>query len=120
VRGLYVEVTGDSGGADSLSAQAMGQELQEKAAAGEPDALQRRIAEERAGLAPVPAEAALAKASPFERYFRALANLGDDAEKALAAVLGGEKAHQLRARGGGWSQRMGLAGCRDGATADPD
>ena len=78
-------------GADSLSAQAMGQELHEKAAPGEPDALQKRIAEERAGLLQVPNEAAIAKASPFERYFRALANLGDEAEQALAVVLGGEK-----------------------------
>lgn len=111
VRGLYLEATADTSGADSLSAQAMGQELQEKAAPGEPDALQKRIAEERAGLLQVPDEAALAKASPFERYFRALANLGDEAEQALAVVLGGEKAHALRARNGGWPQRMGLAGC---------
>lgn len=117
VRALYVEATGDGSGADSLSPQAMGQELQEKAAPGEPDALQRRIAEERAGMVPAPAQAQVAKASAFERYFRALTSLGDDAERAMAVVLGGEKAHKLRARNGGWPVRMALAGCRDGATA---
>ncbi len=111
VRGWYVEATGDAGGADALSAQAMGQELQEKAAPNEPQALSKRIAHERAGLVPPPDD--LAKASPFERYFRAMAGLGEEAERLLADKLGAEKAHALRAHEGGWPMRMDMAGCDD-------
>lgn len=116
VRALYLETTSDTAGADSLSPQAMSEELQEKAAAaGEADALQKRVAEERAGLVPVPAD--LSRTSPYERYFRGLANLGDEAEAWMATKLGKEKAHALRAHDGGWPMRMGLAGCRMDAKA---
>jgi hypothetical protein len=116
VRALYLETTSDTAGADSLSPQAMSEELQEKAAAaGEADALQKRIAEERAGLVPVPTD--LSRTSPYERYFRGLANLGDDSEAWIAKKLGKEKAHAVRAHNGGWPMRMGLAGCRADAKA---
>jgi hypothetical protein len=109
MRGLYVEATGDTQGAESLSVQAIAQELQDKASADEPNELRRRIAEERAGLVPAPRD--LSKASAFERYFRALANLGDDTEHLLAAKLGDEKAHALRSEGGGWPMQMNMGGC---------
>ncbi len=113
----YIEATGDATGADSLSAHAMGQELADKAAPGEPAALQRRIAEERAGLYPAPAD--LSKASAFERYFRALADLGNQAERQLATAIGADKAHAVRAHDGGWPSRMSMAGCDDGDGAPP-
>ncbi len=116
LRALYIETTGDNTGAESLSMQALSEELREKAAGeGEAEAVQRRIAEERAGLLPAPTD--LSRTSPYERYFRAFANLGDEAEALLAAKLGKERAHALRASDGGWPMRMGLAGCREGAKA---
>lgn len=116
LRALYLETTGDNAGAESLSMQALSEELREKAAGeGEAEALQKRIAEERAGLLPAPTD--LSRTSPYERYFRAFANLGEEAEALLAAKLGKERAHALRASDGGWPMRMGLAGCREGAKA---
>ena len=109
VRAWYVEATGDSAGADALSVESMARELQDKAAPGEPAALQRRLAEERAGLVAAPAD--VSKASPFERYFRAFAAMGDDAERAVAEVIGRERAHQVRVHDGGWPARMSMAGC---------
>lgn len=109
VRTWYVEATGDAAGADSLSAHAMGQELQDKAAPGEPAALQRRLAQERAGLVAPPADPS--KASPFERYFRALADLGNQMERELGAAIGADKAHAVRAANDGWPSRMSMSGC---------
>ncbi len=111
VRGWYVEATGDAQGADQLSAHAMGEELQDKATPGEPQALQKRISHERAGLLAPPAD--LSRRSPFERYFRAFAALGDEAEHLIAAKIGVDKAHQVRAESGGWPMRMSMAGCDD-------
>jgi len=121
VRGWYIEATGDAQGADQLSAHAMGEELQDKAVPGEPQALQARLAQERAGLVAPPAD--LGKLSPFERYFRAFADLGNEAERALAAKLGADKAHRIRAENDGWPMRMSMSGCQDGdgnANADAD
>ncbi|HUQ02773.1 MAG TPA: hypothetical protein VM261_09780 [Kofleriaceae bacterium] len=119
VRGWYVEATGDSAGADQLSADSMAQEIQDKAGPDEPSALQKRISHERAGLLPTPTD--LSRTSPYERYFRAFANLGEEAEQLLAAKIGPEKAHKVRAEEGGWPMRMSIAGCNDGeaeASAD--
>ncbi len=112
VRGWYLEATDDAAGADALSAFSMGQELQDKALPREPELLQQRLAQERAGLEPPPAD--LAKTSPFERYFRALVGLGDEVELLLAAKIGPEKAHGLRLAEGGWPMRMDMAGCPAG------
>jgi hypothetical protein len=109
VRGWYIEATGDVAGGDQLSAHGMGEELQDKAIPGEPQAVQRKISYERAGMAVAPAD--LSKLSPFERYFRGFAGLGDEAERLLADKHGPDKAHRLRADDGGWPMRMGMAGC---------
>jgi hypothetical protein len=119
VRGWYVEATGDSAGADQLSADSMAQEIQDKALPDEPSTLQKRISHERAGLLPTPTD--LSRTSPYERYFRAFANLGDEAEQLIAAKIGPEKAHKVRAVEGGWPMRMSIAGCNDGeAEANAD
>jgi hypothetical protein len=112
VRGWYLEATGDTGGADALSVEAMARELTDKAAPGEPAALQKRLAEERAGLVPPPAD--LSSASPFERFFRAFADLGNEAERMLAAAIGRQSAHGVRTHDGGWPARMSMSGCDDG------
>jgi hypothetical protein len=111
VRGWYVEATGDHQGADQLSAHAMAEELRDKAAPGEPEALQKRISYERAGLLPVPTD--LSRTSPFERYYRAFVDFGNETERTLAAKIGAEKAHAVRAENGGWGMRMSVAGCSD-------
>jgi hypothetical protein len=111
IRGWYVEATGDHQGADQLSPHSMGEELQDKALPGERDALQKRISHERAGLIPAPAD--LGRASPYERYFRALADLGNEAERVIGAKIGAEKAHKIRAENGGWGMRMSITGCSD-------
>lgn len=113
VRAWYVEATGDAAGADALSVEAMTRELTDKALPGEPAALQKRLAEERAGLVPPPPD--LTKASPFERYFRAFADLGNEAERMLAEAIGRQSAHGVRTHEGGWPARMSMSGCDDGA-----
>ena len=118
VRGWYVEATGDHQGADQLSPHSMGEELQDKALPGEQAALQKRISHERAGLLPAPAD--LGRASPYERYFRALADLGNEAERVIGAKIGAEKAHKIRAENGGWGMRMSIAGCEDESDQDAD
>lgn len=114
VRDLYVEATGDARGADSLSMQAMSQELRDKALDHEDNALRQRLAEERAGLRRAPAPEVVAKASAFERYFRALVFLGDEQEHAIGAAIGLDKARQVREFDGGWPSRSVLAGCPKG------
>jgi hypothetical protein len=46
-----------------------------------------------------------ARASAYERRFRALTGLGDEAERLLAVKLGPERAHVLRTHRGGWPMR---------------
>jgi hypothetical protein len=116
VRGWYIEATGDRQGADLLSAHAMGQELEDKALPGEPQSVRTRISQERAGLAAPPRDTS--RLSPYERYFRALAGLGDEAERLLADKLGAAKAHGIRAEEGGWPMRMSMSGCGDDQDGD--
>lgn len=111
VQALYVEATGDAAGADSLSVEAMAREIQDKALPGEADRVRERIAQERAGLIPPPAD--WSTASPIERYLRHLAAAGDEVEKMFAARLGPERARELREGNGGWGMRMEMAGCPD-------
>ncbi len=96
----------------------MGEELHDKAAPGEPELVRRRISQERAGLAPAPAD--VQRLSPFERYFRALAGLGEEAERLLAARVGADKARAVRAEHGGWPMRMSMPGCADGGADDAE
>jgi hypothetical protein len=109
LRALYVEVTGDPTGADTLSPDAIASELRDKSPDGEDTRVRRQIARERAGLARPPAE--LSQRSAYERYFRLLAGLGDELERDLGAALGGPRARAIRAAGGGWPMRMQMAGC---------
>ena len=107
VRQLYVETTADSTGAESLSLDAMIEEIEDKAAPGEAVAVRTRIARERAGLAAPPTD--LSHASPVERLLRARATLGDDTEAAVSKALGPERAAAIR--GESWDNRNDLRGC---------
>lgn len=114
VHALYLETTGDTTGADSLSLEAMAREIEDKNGREEADAVRKHIAEERAGLVAAPTAAALAAAAPVERYLRALAAIGGDVERAFAAIIGPARARALRASDEGpFGWHMEMAGCRD-------
>lgn len=106
-RSLYIEITGDTVGADSLSNEAMRREIEDKSPRGENNVILQRISRERAGLAAPPADPS--KTSPLERLTRAWVQLGDQSEAALARRLGPERAHAIR--GEGWGARYETGGC---------
>jgi len=107
VRSLYLETTGDTAGADTLSTEAMRHEIEDKSPPGESQAIHQRLAQERAGQAAPPAD--LARTSALERLVRTWAQLGDQSEAALARRLGAPRAHAIR--GDGWSSRSDQSGC---------
>jgi hypothetical protein len=107
VRSLYLETTGDTAGAETLSSEAMRREIEDKSARGEHNLVLQRVSRERAGLATPPVD--LSKTSTLERLMRASFQLGDQAEAALARRLGPERAHTIR--GDGWGSRWELGGC---------
>ncbi|HEY0986900.1 MAG TPA: FecR domain-containing protein, partial [Kofleriaceae bacterium] len=110
-RSLYIEVTGDTVGADTLSNEAMRREIEEKSPRTEMNVVLQRISQERAGLAAPPAD--LSKTSALERLTRAYVQLGDQSEAALAKRLGAQRAHEIR--GEGWGARYEMGGCPDPA-----
>jgi hypothetical protein len=113
-RSLYIEITGDTVGADSLSNEAMRREIEDKSPRGEINAIYQRISQERAGLVAPPAD--LSRASQLERLTRAWIQLGDQSEAALARRLGADRAHAIR--GEGWGAHFEAGGCPD-ATSSP-
>jgi hypothetical protein len=113
LRSLYVEITGDKNGADTLDTISMVQEIIVKV----PEAVAKqaywRLSHERAGL--IPTSTDVSTASPFERFLRLEMGAGDTFEKALAAALGADRAHALRTEQGSWGQRLSRRGCPDSA-----
>jgi hypothetical protein len=107
VRSLYIEATGDATGAETLSAEAMRNEIEEKSPRGERSQVLQKLSRERAGLQPPPAD--LSKTSPLERMMRAWWSLGDQTEDALAKRLGAKRAHDVR--GDGWGHKSDSSGC---------
>ena len=106
---LYIEATGDADRAESMSPSALAQEIEDKAAPGEPQEIRARIARERAGLEQPPAD--LSQASPVERFLRAYVELGNDLEDLLARELGPARARELRQLNDGWNSRHEMSGC---------
>ena len=81
-----------------------------KSPRGVADQARARLAKERAGLLPPPAD--LAATPVGERTLRLLFNLGNDFERRLGTRIGGERAHSLRARNDGWGgARSSSSGC---------
>jgi hypothetical protein len=113
VRVLYVEATGDSAGAETLSLQAMGNEILEKSGDQNGDVLQQ-LSAERAGLQPVGDPT---REPPSTRYMREFTKLGDKTEAALAKRLGPERARAIR--GEGWGSRSRMQGCPSTGADDP-
>jgi hypothetical protein len=107
VRGLYVEATGDAAGAESLSVEAMMNEIREKSPPTETGLLMQKLSRERAGLQPTATDTA--KMSPLERLLRAQMVMGDQSEQALAKRVGAQRASAIR--GNSWSGRSSMSGC---------
>jgi hypothetical protein len=107
VRSLYLEITGDAAGADTLSVAAMRREIEDKTPREEGAVILQKLSRERAGLASPPAD--LGKTSTLERLLRAFVKLGDQSEAALARRIGAERAHAIR--GEGWGTRSDSAEC---------
>ncbi len=103
LRALYIEVTGDKAGADTLTPQAMETEIRSKV----PDAVAKeaywRLSHERAGLIAPPTDPR--GASPIERFLRLETTAGDEFERQLGAAIGPDRARALRAEHGGWGSR---------------
>jgi hypothetical protein len=109
VRKLYLGVTSDTKGAESLTPAAMGREIEDKSPKGAADAARRRLAQERAGLATPPTN--VDGLSPAERYLRLVTALGPELEQRLGEGLGPERAHQMRLAQNGWPHKQAQAGC---------
>ena len=107
LRALYIEATGDTSGADTLSDDSMRNEIVAKSPPGEDSQIRQKLARERAGLAQPPAD--LSKTSPLERMLRMQSSLGDLAEQALAKRIGAPRAHEIR--GDGWGSHYEMSGC---------
>jgi hypothetical protein len=107
LRALYIEATGDTTGADTLSDESMRNEIVAKSPPGETSVILQKIARERAGLAQPPGD--LSKTSPLERMLRMQSSLGDQTEQALAKRVGAPRAHDIR--GEGWGSQHEMSGC---------
>jgi FecR protein len=103
LRQLYLEVTGDTAGAEELSATSLVQEITRKSANRDVQLTFQRLSAERAGLTARPPD--LSRATPFERMMRLVTSSGDEAEQAIGRVIGPERAHALRAARGGFGDR---------------
>jgi hypothetical protein len=104
LRALYVEVTGDRAGADSLTPEALENEITAKSPESTVQQVFYKLSHERAGMQAPPGDAT--GQTPLERMMRLMTTLGDDYEQRLAAAIGPDRARQLRnENGGGWGSR---------------
>jgi hypothetical protein len=108
LRALYLEATGDAGGAQVLAPGSLAQELLQKSRAGEVEAARTRVARERAGLDPPPSDPAAGTVP--ERYFRYMTTVGDSVQRELEPIVGVNQAGIVRDRVDGWRQTMN--GCK--------
>ncbi|HEU4733177.1 MAG TPA: hypothetical protein VFT22_35035 [Kofleriaceae bacterium] len=107
LRALYQELTGDPG--DNLDTSSLFMEVLRKSPSAEVEAARKRLAEERAGLVPAPADTH--DQSVIQRLFRLDIAAGDTLERMLAAELGPERAHQIRTAGWPGGENNSLDGC---------
>jgi|GEM_PF-690312 len=118
VRLIYIAATGDTGGGDTLSVNAMRDEIMHKSAPDEMERVRRAISAERAGLATPPATTD--GMSPAERMLRLMARSGSEFEDVLGAAIGPDKARQLREANDGWGMQMDMGGCAENGGGDED
>ena len=67
--------------------------------------LDRKLAEERAGLRPLPAAAEVARAPAAERFWRLRLGIGDRYQRILAGEIGPRPAQELREESNGWETK---------------
>ena len=103
LRALYIEVTGDPEGVESLSPSAMISEINDKSLRPTIKAVYQRLARERAGLQTPPASAA--GQPPVERLMRLLTSSGDRVEKAIGQKIGPDLARRHRELHGGYGSK---------------
>jgi FtsZ-binding cell division protein ZapB len=108
LRQLYIDVTADRKGADSLSPESLKREIEDKSSRDDLKAVYQRLARERAGLQAPPAD--LSTSSPLERLYRLLTGMGDRLEKSIGAQIGPDLAHRYREAGFG-SRLRSSYGC---------
>jgi hypothetical protein len=94
LRALYVELTGDSAGADQLGPGALIEEIDEKSPRPDVQAAYEKLARERAGLQSAPTDAR--GSSVIERLMRLRTSAGDRYERALGAAIGPDLAKRMR------------------------
>ena len=100
LRELYRELGGDEEFAASASPSTLEAYIKDQIDEEALGNVQRRIAEERAGLREAPAPGT--ELSIEERFWRMRADLGNEFESELAQGLGPERAHELRSAQDGW------------------
>jgi hypothetical protein len=103
LRQLYIEVTGEAKTADALSPPALASEVMDKMREDEQKVVFQRLARERAGLQPPPAD--LSGTSPGERLYRLLTTMGDRVEAEIGAEIGPDLARRYRELKGGFGSR---------------
>lgn len=109
LRALYQELAG--GDSENLDAHALMVEILHKSPSSDYEAARKRLAEERAGLAAPPADSR--NQSVVERLLRLQSAAGGTLEQLLAAELGPDRAHQIRAAGWPGGDDAILSGCPD-------
>jgi hypothetical protein len=107
LRQLYIDVTADRRGADSLSPESLKREIEDKSSRDDLKAVFQRLARERAGLQAPPAD--LSTSSPLERLYRLLTSMGDRLEQTIGGQIGPDLAHRYREAGPGnrWRSSYG-------------
>ena len=106
LRQLYKELTGDEKAAQQMPPGELLADIRDRGA--EPR-INRKLAEELAGLAAPPAD--VSNVSVRERLLRHMLTVGDEYERKIAEVIGPEQAHKLRTDGNGWGAKSIYNGC---------
>ena len=113
LRKLYIEVTGDPSGVESLSPTSMISEINDKSLRPNIKAVYQRLARERAAIQTPPN--GTAGQSPIERLMRLLTTSGDRVEKAIGQKIGPDLARRHRELHGGYgSKSRSRYGCPGG------
>lgn len=102
-REILREVAPDTEGLDEMELGQVRRQLTKaigRARAEGDDALQRHVAEERAGMRDAPDDSE--ELSPYNRYHRLRFNAGDRFAQLLGDELGDDRAHELRSALEGW------------------
>jgi hypothetical protein len=96
LRSLYIELTGERAAAETLTPKSLKEEIFAKATEDDIKEARRRIFQEWLGQVPPPAD--VTKRPSVERFLRLLVNSGPAFYRAVSAVVGTERAREVRQR----------------------